>query len=409
MLPPKALWMRKRQRSRCMNTPSFDQFLETKPLYYKEIDHRRVVRAYALLRKHISHPRAVHIVGTNGKGSTGRMIAFLAYKGGLKVGHFSSPHILKFNERIWINGEDCSDEALEAAHQRLYEILGGEISHALSYFEYTTLLALVVFEKLDLIVLEAGLGGEFDATNVRDKELSVITPIGIDHQQFLGDTIEEIASTKLRSVQKRVLLAPQVYPEVAEIAREITDAKQAELLLSNFLEDASIVAGLERIAGAKQWGEFLISNAAVALEALEMLSIPYDMNDLKSLELFGRFYPLAPNIRIDVGHNPLAAEAIVRVLEEKSVLIYNSLDDKDFGSVLQILKPKVKRVEIIAIESQRAVAKEALERALQSIGLPYCDFVGKINDEEKYLVFGSFYTVEAFLKRYSTQMKTGNR
>src|SRR6056300_1098338 len=107
---------------------SFDTFLQNKPLYYKEIDHKRVHMAYALLKPHIKQPRTVHIVGTNGKGSTGRMIAHLAYKSGLKVGHFSSPHILKFNERIWINGSDSSDEVLEESHQKLFIILGQEMS-----------------------------------------------------------------------------------------------------------------------------------------------------------------------------------------------------------------------------------------------------------------------------------------
>ena len=196
----------------------FNRFLEDKPLYYKEIDHERVHIAYGILKPHIKQPRTVHIVGTNGKGSTGRMVAHLAHKSGLTVGHFSSPHILKFNERIWLNGIDSSDEVLEEAHQKLFTILGQEMSEKLSYFEYTTLLAFVVFENCDLMVLEAGLGGEFDATNVCDKALSVITPIGIDHQAFLGESIEEIAGTKIRSIQKALLLAPQTYNEVLEIA-----------------------------------------------------------------------------------------------------------------------------------------------------------------------------------------------
>lgn len=172
-------------------------FLEHKPLYYKEIDHQRVHLAYGLLKPQLKQPRTVHIVGTNGKGSTGRILAHLAYKSGLSVGHYSSPHILQFNERIWIDGADASDEVLESGHQKLFAILGEEMSDALSYFEYTTLLAFVVLENCDLMVLEVKLGGEFDATNVCDKELSIITPIGIDHQAFLGDTIEEIAVPKL--------------------------------------------------------------------------------------------------------------------------------------------------------------------------------------------------------------------
>jgi len=388
-------------------------FLDNKPLYYKEIDHKRVHIAYGMLKAHIKRPKTVHIVGTNGKGSTGRMISHLTWRAGMEdgrwrmederdhsfsVGHFSSPHILKFNERIWIDGVDASDEVLEEAHQRLYAILGVPMSEALSYFEYTTLLAFVVFEHCDLMVLEAGLGGEFDATNVCDKELSVITPIGVDHQAFLGETIEEIASTKIRSIQKRVLLAPQLYPEVTEIAREIADDVGAVLRQAQEPRGKK-VAELAEVAKAKGWPRYLIENATVAMQALDILDVPYHIGDLRSLELFGRFYAFAENIRIDVGHNPLAARVIVDAMKPETVLLYNSLDDKDYEEVLRILKPKVKRVEIIPIESQRATTIEAIESALETVGLPYSQYQNVLNRYEHYLVFGSFYVVEAFLKQ----------
>jgi len=369
-------------------------FLRQKPLYYKEIDHERVHHAYKKIKAQIRRPQTVHIVGTNGKGSTGRIIAHLAWKSGKRVGHFSSPHILTFNERIWLNGADSTNMVLEEAHQRLFALLGGEMSEALSYFEYTTLLAFVVFEHCDLMVLEAGLGGEFDATNVCDKELSVITPIGVDHQAFLGETIEEIAATKIRSIQTQVLLAPQPYEEVVEVAREIAREKGAALRQAQ--EPKSKVA---EFAEAKGWPEYLAENASVALQALDILQIHYDINDLKTLELFGRFYALTPHIRIDVGHNPLAAKAIVDAMEPETVLIYNALDDKDYEAVLRTLKPKVKRVEIISIQSQRATTREEIEKALKKVGLPYRYFGNRIDEEENYLVFGSFYVVEAFLKR----------
>ncbi|MDQ7083531.1 MAG: Mur ligase family protein [Sulfurovum sp.] len=376
-------------------------FLASKPLYYKEIDHERVHIAYALLKPHIKRPPTVHLVGTNGKGSTGRMVAHLAQKSGLLVGHYSSPHILKFNERIWLDGFDVSDALLEMAHQELFSLLGERISDSLSYFEYTTLLAFVVFQNCDLMVLEAGLGGEFDATNVCDKELSILTPIGLDHQAFLGETIEEIATTKINSIQKKVLIAPQIYDEVLEIAKDICQEKNAEL----FTVGVGLVPTLdvENSKGRHEtypygWADYLISNAQVAMRALDILDISYDINYLKTLELFGRFYPLTPNIRIDVGHNPLASQAIVKALDAPVVLIYNSLDDKDYEEVLRILKPKIKRVEIIAIESQRATTREEIEKALDKLEIKYSDFEGKIEEEEKYLVFGSFYVVEAFLK-----------
>ena len=385
----------------------FITFLEAKPLYYKEIDHERVHVAFSMLKPHIKQPRTVHIVGTNGKGSTGRMVAHLAAFGfdklshrRLSVGHYTSPHILKFNERIWLDGEDASDEVLEVAHQRLFGILGQKMSDALSYFEYTTLLAFVVFEECDLMVLEAGLGGEFDATNVCDKELSIITPIGIDHQAFLGESIEEIAATKIRSIQKQVLLAPQVYAEVVEVAKRIANDVGANLRVCPRVNTQVDPYGLKNIAKEKGWGNYLIDNATVAIAALNILDIPYDVNDLLSLELFGRFYALTENIRIDVGHNPLAARAIEKALDDKVVLIYNSLDDKDYEEVLRILKPKVKCVEIITIHTQRATTLSEIEQALKNVELEYSYFEGKIDKDEQYLVFGSFYVVEEFLKSF---------
>ncbi len=389
-----------------MKHASLNVFLEAKPLYYKEIDHERVHVAYAMLKPHIKQPRTVHIVGTNGKGSTGRMVAHLAALGfdklshrRLSVGHYTSPHILKFNERIWLDGEDASDEILEVAHQKLFAVLGREMSESLSYFEYSTLLAFVVFENCDLMLLEAGLGGEFDATNVYDKELSIITPIGIDHQAFLGESIEEIAATKIRSIQKQVLLAPQVYDEVVEVAKEIAKDVGADLCVCPRVNTEVDSYGLKKIAREKGWGDYLIDNATVALQSLDILNINYNVNDLLELELFGRFYPLTVNILIDVGHNPLAARAIEKALDDKVVLIYNSLDDKDYEEVLRILKPKVKRVEIITIHSQRATTLSAIEKALKNVELEYSYFKGKIDKDEHYLVFGSFYVVEEFLKK----------
>jgi len=247
------------------------------------------------------------------------------------------------------------------------------------------------------MVLEAGLGGEYDATNVCDKELSVITPIGIDHQAFLGDTIEEIAATKLRSIQKQALIAPQPYKVVYEIAEDIAQMKGAILYKSNS-HDTSTHYSLLTTHSFAGWPNYLIQNAKVAMQALEILGIAYEAEDLMDLELFGRFYPLRSNIHIDVGHNPLAARALVDALKPNTILIYNSLDDKDYEEVLKTLKPKLKSVEIIPINSQRAATLEAIEASLQKLNIDYRYFDGDIDPSEEYLVFGSFYTVEAFLK-----------
>ena len=382
--------------------PTLETFLTNKPLYYKEIDYTRVHRAYAILKPHIQKPTIIHVVGTNGKGSTGRIMATLLHESGYRVGHYSSPHILRFNERIWIEGADSSDNQLEEAHRLLYPVLGHEMSDALSYFEYTTLLALVAMQELEIIILEAGLGGELDATNVVKKELSVITPIGIDHQAFLGDTIESIATIKLNAMGKKVLVGFQTYFEVYEIAKSIAKKKGAELLLLKELVESKERALVSKITREMGWSEYLYENALLAIEALNCLGLSYDIESLKKVKLFGRFYPLLPNVTIDVGHNLLAAQAIVealkvKFLDKKPILVYNSLADKDYKSILELFTPYVKRVEIIDIKTARSVELQELLDSLESLKIPHKRFT-ELDFDENYFVFGSFYVVESFLR-----------
>ena len=124
---------------------SFEEFLNSKPLFYDKIDLSRMPKAFESVEGCLGGYRTVHIVGTNGKGSTGRILAELLVEEGFSVGHYTSPHILRFNERIWIDGSDISDEALQESHEKLMGWLSKETADALSYFEYTTLLALVAF------------------------------------------------------------------------------------------------------------------------------------------------------------------------------------------------------------------------------------------------------------------------
>src|SRR3989338_5911451 len=134
-------------------------------------------RIYEKLKSSLTTPKTVHIIGTNGKGTTGRFLANALCSMGVKVGHYISPHILEFNERVWLNGANATDAELEDAHVELQKLLSQSDSDSLSYFEYTTLLGMIVFKKCDFVVMEAGLGGEFDATAVFAKCLTLVTPI----------------------------------------------------------------------------------------------------------------------------------------------------------------------------------------------------------------------------------------
>jgi len=388
------------------NSPTFKDFINNKPLYYKEIDHKRVHNAYNMLKEHIKRPLTIHLVGTNGKGSTGRIMATLLHSSGKNVGHFSSPHILKFNERIWLNGQDISDRKLDIIHLKLYTILGQEMSESLSYFEYTTLLALVATEDMDVMILEAGLGGEFDATNVVKKEISVITPIGLDHQEFLGDSIAQIAQTKLNSIGgNKALLALQVYDEVYSIAEKIAKEKKSQIYRVDNSESKELLKKTKELG----WAEYLYENSKLALKALDILNLSYDIDNLEEVTLFGRFYEIESNVTIDVGHNLLATEVLVKAIEkkyksEKIVLIYNSLDDKDYESILMLFKPLIKWVEIINIDTDRAVKIEKLQNILDKLDIKYKEF-DHLDRCNNYFVFGSFYVIEAFLKKTKISIK----
>lgn len=373
-------------------------FLEQKPLYYSEIDYTRMPRAYASIKEKISLPKIIHIVGTNGKGTTGRFIANALLASGQKVGHYTSPHITHFNERIWLNGSNIDDESLEKAHQELFTLLSEEFKTALSYFEYTTLLAMIIFQECDYAVLEAGLGGEHDATNVFDKVLSVITPIGIDHEDFLGKSIKEISRTKLRSVSTKAVVGEQKFSEVMEVAAELEKNTNLHFIgYRNYL-DEEMISLAEELSKEQELPHYLQENLLLAMAVLTELGFKVKKKLFDSQRLEGRMQRVKRNVWLDVGHNTLAAEAISHCFFPKSVnLVYNSYRDKDYLSILALLSPIVKRVEIIPIDNERIAPTEDLIAAIVKNGLEYKTFEG-IKEDENYLVFGSFSVAEAFKK-----------
>lgn len=378
---------------------SLNDFLEQKPLFYDVIDYERFPKAYQKIKHFLSIPKIIHLVGTNGKGSTGRFLATALHRSGKKVGHYTSPHILRFNERIWINGTDVSDETLEEAHKKLLTFLSAESAESLSYFEYTTLLSMVVYKECEYVVMEAGLGGEHDATAVFPKVLSIFTPIDFDHAAFLGNTIDSITSTKLRSMQSVALLGRQKHSEVEDIARSIADAKGCKLYTFSERVTPSIEEMALHIATKNSLSEYLRDNLMLAVVAFEMLGYKADEVLFDQSALFGRLSRIALNITLDVGHNALAAESIAQDYAGKKVtLIYNTYGDKDYREILSILKPIIESVEIIDVSEERIVERRLLESALHTLDISYRSFE-EINTNKEYLVFGSFSVAETFLKR----------
>ena len=377
-------------------------FLDAKPLFYDVIDYDRMPRVYERVKHHFTLPKIVHIVGTNGKGTTGRFLATALHRLGYNTGHYTSPHILNFNERVWYNGSDVSMELLEESHQMLLNILEPDEADALSYFEYTTLLAMLFFsEKTDFIILEAGLGGEHDATASFESDLTLITPIAKDHEAFLGSTIESIATTKINAVKRAALIAAQPDKKVYAIAKRVLNEKNLPLIEYRELLEAKDLRNIEAVAEKEAMAPYLQKNLQHAVSALKYFQLEYRQEDISHARLFGRLTYLSKNIILDVGHNLLAAEAIANALKEKQyILVYNSYKDKEYEKILKTLQGIIKHVEVIEVDNIRIEERLLLQKSLEKLDIEYREF-HSVDPEESYLVFGSFSVVEAFLKVYN--------
>lgn len=376
------------------------KFLESKPLYYTEIDYTRMPRAYESIKDKLQLPTTIHVIGTNGKGTTGRFLATALMHQGFKVLHYTSPHILEFNERIWINGSNIGDEKLEQLHENLQKLLPQEFIDGLSYFEYTTFLAVLAASECDYLILEAGLGGEHDATAVFENILTLVTPIDKDHEAFLGNTIQSIATTKLNAVRKKAILAKQKHQDVYRVAKAVEMDKSVVI---STVEEYITEEDEQKILQIKEQNNlpaYLVDNLHLSISALKEMGLEYSYEDFLNAKLFGRLTQLSPNILVDVGHNALAANAIYEALKgSKFTLVYNSYKDKDYKQILEILKPIITRVLIIEVSDDRIEKKEKLESTLETLEIPYEQFE-KIEKGGSYLVFGSFSVVEKFLKVY---------
>ncbi|MGN8448944.1 Mur ligase family protein [Helicobacter pylori] len=382
------------------NSHGLKAFLETKPKEYHKFDPSRFIQIYKDFKNAFFEIQAkvIHVVGTNGKGSTGRFLTLLLADQNFKVLHFTSPHVFEFRERFFLNGSVVEESVLENAHQQLQS---HAFSSACSYFEYATLLAVMLAKDCDYLVLEAGLGGEFDSTNALEKTLSVFTPIDYDHKEFLGDSLESIATTKLKAMGSLSIIAPQ-QELVLNAAQKIAKDKHAQLIVVQ----NEISKGVKDYIERHHLARFLAMNLEVALKAFETL-LPCNkqevLKNLKPLNLIGRCELLSPNILIDVGHNPHSAKAlkeeIKRLFNAPIVLIYNCYQDKDAFRVLEVLKPVVKKVLILELHNERIIQLEKLKGILETLGLEHALFED-LKENENYLVYGSFLVANAFYKRY---------
>ncbi|EAI7252087.1 bifunctional folylpolyglutamate synthase/dihydrofolate synthase [Campylobacter lari] len=385
----------------------FQQTLSQKTMHVQKISRFFMFSMYEKYKKSIPKTKNIQIIGTNGKGSTGRFLALLLLEQGYKVGHYTSPHIFDFNERFWLNGKITSNELLEKAHEELESVFLDDVKK-LSYFEYATFLAFFVFKNCDYMILEAGVGGEYDATSVFEIDFSIFTKIGFDHQDLLGKNLDEIARTKLKAMSTKALINHKQEVKVLNLAQKIANLKQASLNISSLDKNTIIYPCVQEYIQKYNLASFLKDNLFLALEAFSKICAKNEkeliqcISNLPKLDLKGRCEQISQNIFVDVGHNEMAALTLAEIFKEKKVhLVYNCFLDKDSYKILRALKSIIKIVEIYEYESKdRPLAGSVLLENLEKLDIAHQKFE-QIKKDELYLVFGSFVLVENFLRGYN--------
>lgn len=344
----------------------------------------RVREALALRGDPHRSLRFVHVAGTNGKGSVAALLERMLHEAGYRTGLYTSPHLHRFAERIRIDGEPVADDALVRAVAALRTTPG---MPSLSFFEAATVVAFECFREAacDIVVLEVGLGGRLDATNVVEPELCVVTNVGLDHMGWLGDTLEAIAAEKAAIAKPGRVLVSGVEPGGAcEVVRTVVARAGASLVELD--RDASFEASRERglslRTGARSvvgvpWvlaGEHQRRNLAIAvLAALLLRDRGFELDDgaivrgAASVRWPGRLERLdgAPALLLDGAHNPdgcraLAAELAARPRERKRVLVFGAMSDKQLGPMLHAFDGLVDERVYVAPELVRAMSPAGL-------------------------------------------------
>ena len=338
--------------------------------------------------------KAIHVAGTNGKGAVCAMLDAALRANGLRVGRYTSPHLVKLNERFFLDGAPIGDDALSAAAEKVAKIAPDD----LTFFEALTAVAFLVYAdaKVDYAVLETGLGGRLDATNVCVPELCVITRIGLDHCDWLGDTVEKIASEKAGIIKPHV---PVVLGENLPEVRAVVEARAREVGAPFFYApDVASAADVPR--DFPLGGTFNRENAVTALAALKVLG-KGDASGFADVVWPGRFQRVE-NFIIDGAHNPPAAHALAEALRELHLseplaLIAGFCGDKDVGDVLSILAPFVKKGYAVRTNNPRSLSAEETAEKMRAAGIDavaapsLAAAIGSASSAPRALICGSLF------------------
>ena len=342
----------------------------------------------------------IHVGGTNGKTTTSRMIDALLFAHGLRTGRFTSPHLETYRERIAINGQPIDPKDLIFAYNDIaayLDLMDTKFEHPISFFEAVTALGFVAFAEhpVDVAVIEVGMGGEWDATNVVEADVSVLMPIGFDHMEYLGHTLHEIAATKAGIIKAGgfVVLAqqePEAAKELIRKAAEVGADVVREGIEYSVSSRAVAVGGqLITVTGLHDTyddiflplhGKHQASNAASALAAVEAFfgDQPLDIEAVRAgfaaVTSPGRCEVVHrdPTIILDAAHNPHGATALAETLEnefnfDEIIAVVAVFADKDAVGILQALEPVVDHVIVTQSSSDRAMSSSELEKIASKI------------------------------------------
>ncbi|MEJ2007890.1 MAG: bifunctional folylpolyglutamate synthase/dihydrofolate synthase [Acidobacteriota bacterium] len=359
---------------------------------------RAILKALGNPERHYS---TAIVAGTNGKGSTSAMLAAMLEHAGYRTGLYSSPHLVRVNERVRINGCEISDQDFAAAFTQVHRaieslIAAGVLAHRPSFFEYLTATAFQHFARaaVDFAVLEVGMGGRLDATNVTDASVAVITNVDLDHQEFLGDTHVAIAGEKAGVIKPgRVVVSGCEHPDVVEVIRRKSREVGVQLIETGGLRGASNIFHLDGRYGfdleidgcslpgvtLKMPGRFQVKNAIAAATAATVLRregfrlSPESIREgLRAAVWPGRMETIRqrPLIMLDGAHNPAAASEVAefyhRHLDGRRLqLVYATMRDKAIGEISSILFPLAHTVFLARPDLDRAATPEAIMAAVK--------------------------------------------
>lgn len=333
-----------------------------------------------LLKEFLAYPahgvKVIHVAGTNGKGSTCAMIDSIARACGRRCGLFTSPHLIDYRERIKVNGEEIPEDACAAMLTELRALCERMETHP-TFFEITLALAMRWFRlrECELIVLETGMGGRLDATTAVPADVCVITPVGMDHMQHLGNTLEEIAAEKAGILVrgKPAISAPQD-AAVRRVLEKEANEKRAPL---EFVEEPLLGYPMALAGEHQAW------NAALAVAALHRLGIPLSSDSvgygLRNVSWPGRFEIIRPGVVLDGAHNPQSAQILADTWRssfpgKQAALVFSAVAGKDIPGILEILAPLAARIFLCPVDTPRAVPPAELAGYLPAAAPPHETF-----------------------------------